>query len=722
MKLKGNAITLQGPKGAVILKRNEHGIPEITAREPVDAAFALGWVHADDRQMQAIFTRILIQGRTAELLQGSAELVEVDRYMRRMGFYAGIEKEIAKLNPSAKAQMQAYADGFNQYISENGTVFELKLISYQHEPWQIADSIVLGKIMGFFGQTDAQAALEKLIVQMIQEGIDEKKLRELFPYLKDRIDVDLLKKVKLSPPVIPEAVEWLRKLPRMTASNNWVISGSRTHSGKPYMCNDPHLDVKRLPAVWCETLIRYPDNKLSGVSVPGIPGTVIGRSRHVAWGTTFAYMDMIDYRIEKCREGKYLRGTKWIPFKVREEVIKVKKKEPVVERIYENELGVLEGDPAAEGYYLVVKWAAGSDCGAELFNAALEMHNAKTCKDLMALFRSIDSIPISWVVADTKGNIGYQMSGRQFNRPASVSGLLPHPAWEKKFDYRGFVSKEKLPAAYNPKEGFLVTANNDLNHLGKSKPINLCMGSYRADRIADLLKSRKKVNVELMKRIQYDGYSLQAEALMKIIKPLLPDTPNARILKEWDCVYSTGSVGATLFESVYLSLLRVVFGDNGMGRQAIDYLLTETAVFAEYYANFDTILFKTKSAWFGNEKREDLFRKAIREGLDTKAVPYERNRRFKMTHLLFDGKLPRFLGFDYRPMPLPGSRATIIQGQIFRAAGRMMTFAPSYRIIADMATDEIHTNLPGGPSDRRFSRWYACDVENWRKGIYKVLK
>jgi penicillin amidase len=93
-----------------------------------------------------------------------------------------------------------------------------------------------------------------------------------------------------------------------------------------------------------------------------------------------------------------------------------------------------------------------------------------------------------------------------------------------------------------------------------------------------------------------------------------------------------------------------------------------------------------------------------------------------MTHLLFDGKLPRILGFDYRPMPLPGSRATIIQGQIFRAAGRMMTFAPSYRIIADMATDEIHTNLPGGPSDRRFSRWYACDVENWRKGIYKVLK
>lgn len=722
MKLGKNAITLRGPEGQIRVIRNAHGIPEISASGASDCAYALGWIHACDRQLQIFFTRILLQGRTAEILAGEPELVAVDRYMRRMNFLPDADREIQKLKPAVKAQLKAYADGINDFMRENGPVMEFRLLKHAPEPWEIKDSILIAKIMGFFGQTDAQAALEKFLVQMIQKGIDEKRVRELFPYLTDRIDVKQLSQVKLMEPMVPETVPWTSLLPSFKASNNWVLAGTRTSSGNAVLCNDPHLDVGRLPSIWQEIVMRVPDNYMMGVSVPGFPGLVIGRTKDVSWGTTFAYGDMIDFHVEHCRDGKYRRGTVWKPFTVREEVIKVKNGDPVIEKVYENELGVLEGEPAGECYLLVQNWAGAKGCGADLFNASLEILKVKTVPDMIRLFRGIEVFSLSQVVADRRGNIGYQMTGRQFRRPKGVSGLLPVPAWDAKFEYRGFIDREQFPTAMNPPEGFIITANNDLNHLGKSNPINLCMGSYRADRISHLVRERKKVSIGDNKVIQYDLYSEQAAKFMEIIRPLLPRTRKAQILSSWDCMYSTDSRGATLFEAVYESLIRAVFGNGGLGMETVAHLLRETSLFAEYYANFDSILLKKHSAWFDGRDRDDIFRAAIEEGLREKAVPYGVRRRITMKHLLFGDKFPTFLGFNHGPIKLPGGRATIVQGQIFRSAGRVMSFSPSYRLITDMGTDEIHTNLPGGPSDRRFSKWYTTDVKNWLKGVYKILR
>ena len=146
-----------------------------------------------------------------------------------------------------------------------------------------------------------------------------------------------------------------------------------------------------------------------------------------------------------------------------------------------------------------------------------------------------------------------------------------------------------------------------------------------------------------------------------------------------------------------------------------------TSLFNDYYANFDRILESHASAWFDGQTREALLRQGIAEGLDVEARPYGQTRAITMAHLLFGGKLPRFLGFDVGPLALPGSRATIVQGQIFKSAGRLTTFSPGYRFIADLGTEEIHTNLAGGPSDRRFSKWYRSDLKNWYEGNYKVL-
>jgi penicillin amidase len=313
------------------------------------------------------------------------------------------------------------------------------------------------------------------------------------------------------------------------------------------------------------------------------------------------------------------------------------------------------------------------------------------------------------------------MSGRLYNRPSGISGLIPLPGWEKKYDPDGYVEKEKLPSQYNPEDGIIVTANQDLNHLGDSNPINLPMGIYRADRIRQLLLQKENLDISHMKAMHYDLYSLQAENFMEIIRPLLPDTENGNILKEWDHKYDADSKGAMLFESIYLSLIYTVFGENGLGKDVVDFIFKETPLFNDYYANLDRILMQESSVWFSGQTRESIYRKAIDKGLNVQAKPYGETRTVMLSHLLFGGQLPGFFGYDYGPLALPGNRATIPQGQIFQSAGRTTTFSPCYRFIADMAYQELHTNMPGGPTDRRFSKWYTSDMENWKKGIYKVL-
>jgi len=721
MKLNGDTLSLAGPDGGIRIQRNAHGIPDISGTTLNDLAYGLGFMHAQDRQLQILLTRILIQGRAAECLSGSSDMVELDTFMRRLNILPDPESVVKKLKPAVRRQLQSYADGINYYLEHEKPVFEFRMLGYTPEPWQLADTIMIGKVMGYLGLADGQGSMEKFLVEMIQQGVSEKKLKELFPYLKEKIDYKLLGKVTLDPPMVPEAIRWLSTLPRMMASNNWVVGPGKSLSDAPILCNDPHLEVNRIPAIWYEVVMRMPENKLMGASLPGVPGLPIGRSSSCSWGATYSFMDMIDYRIEECRDGKYRRGQQWKKFKVREEEIKIRKKDPVTVRVFENEHGILEGDPYTEGFYLVMNWSAQKGCGAGDINAICSIPAAGTAREVMGHLKKMEAGSWNWVVADLKGNIGYQMSGRMFKRPRNVSGLVPLPGWEKKYNPAGFVSREDLPSLYNPKAGVIVTANQDLNSWGKASPINLPMAGYRAERIEQLLKRRRKLGVDDMKYIHSDLHSLQAMRLMKIIAPMLPDTEKGRILKNWDCTYRHDATGAMLFESVYHSLLRVVFGDYGVGREVIDYLMKESPLFNDYYGNFDNILLKKRSAWYDGRSRDDLVRRAVEEGLNVKPQPYGKTRKITFSHLMFGGKLPRFLGFDFGPVELPGNRATVPQGQIFKSAGRTTTFSPSYRFITDMAAEKVYTNIAGGPSDRRFSKLYMNDMENWLAYRYKEL-
>jgi len=325
----------------------------------------------------------------------------------------------------------------------------------------------------------------------------------------------------------------------------------------------------------------------------------------------------------------------------------------------------------------------------------------------------------NWVLADRHGNIGYQMSGLMPLRREGISGLVPLEGWDAKNDWKGFAEHTYLPRRYNPEEGFIITANNDLNKWGKVSPINAPMAPYRHDRIHDIIKAADKITSEDIFKTHFDVYSLQAEKFMNILSPHLPDTPQGRILKDWDYTYSTDSKGAFLFERFYDELYSRVFGDNAMGREVYDHLSKETGIFIGFFGNFDNVLLSDFSEWFGGKSRDELFCESAVKALDVEPVAWGDYKKYTLANIFFAEKLPRFFGFDAGPVKLLGGRATVHQGQIYRSAGRTTSFCPSFRMVVDFGEDCIHTNMAGGPSDRRFSKWYCSDLDNWIEGRYK---
>ncbi len=701
------------------IRRDRRGVAHVEGRDLPDVFMGMGYAHGKDRALQMLLMRILGRGQASELLESSDEMLQMDIFFRKMNWTGHMAPEMDILTPEAKNICGAYCQGVNLALSQ-GIPWELKLVGYRPDPWSIEDIFLFSRMMGYLTLAQSQGEMERLFIEMVQAGVAEDKLNELFPGILSGLDIDLVKQVKLQERVISPVSLWNQAVPLMMASNNWVVSGKKTASGKPILANDPHLEVNRLPNVWYEIVLKTPHWYMMGASIPGAPGLPIGRNPNLAWGATYTFMDATDSWIEKCQNGMFFREPdRWIPFRTRKEVIRRKKKPDYEILFYENDHGVLEGNPHEPGYYLTTAWAPATSGGVSITNI-LNMWHARTVQEGMALLGRVETA-WNFVLADTEGNIGYQMSGMMPKRPEGIHGFVPLAGWDPKNDWQGFEDMENLPRCYNPEQGFFVTANQNLNEFGKSQPINMVMGPYRSDRISHLLKQNNQLTAGDMHQIHMDVYSTEAEMFMKILRPLLPRTPVGDILRNWDLRYSPESKGAWVFEQFYKALREEIFGPNGMGVGVVRHLASHTGIFNDFYLNFNRVMLSETSAWFNGRKREKIYQNALDKISSLTPKPWGEAQQVMMTHMFFSGKLPKWLGFDRGPITLMGNRATPHQGQIFESAGRKTSFAPSYRMVIDLATDEIHSALAGGPSDRRFSKWYCSDLSNWIYGKYKKL-
>jgi penicillin amidase len=207
---------------------------------------------------------------------------------------------------------------------------------------------------------------------------------------------------------------------------------------------------------------------------------------------------------------------------------------------------------------------------------------------------------------------------------------------------------------------------------------------------------------------------------MAVLDPLLPPTPAADVLRAWDRRYDVASRGAYLFERFYRELVMEVFGTVA-GAEVARFVTGETGMLADFYANFDGVLLRADSAWFGPDGRDAVFARVAARTLVDPVRTWGSQQTVMMHHLLLGGRLPAWCGLDHGPVTFAGGRATIQQGQIYRASGRTTSFVPSFRLVTDLGEPAVHTGLAGGPSDRRFSPWYTSGVEDWLAGRLKTL-
>lgn len=714
--MKKIPVRARTPSG-VSLYRDEWGVPHVEAAQALDLYWGMGWFHARDRGMQMLLFRVLGRGQACKHLEDSEEMFAVDAFFRRQN-WSDLGDQLEHLDDRMRSLLERYAEGVNAAFARKKP-WELRLLGYRPEPWTVEDSLLLARMTGYLTLAQSQGEVELFIIEMIQAGITQEMLEELFPGQLGGLDIELLRKVKLGERLVPAAIKWDLGFPRLMASNNWVVAGSRTKSGDPILCNDPHLEVNRLPNVWAEMVLRTKERWFIGATMPGLPAMLIGRTRDLAWGATYAFLDGIDSWVEECKDGKYRRDGEWKAFAEREEVIERKKSASVTVTFYENEHGVLDGDPNEAGHYLSTRWS-GAAAGVESMLAFADLFEAETVEEGMASLGRAE-FAFNWVFADRQGSIGYQMSGLCPLRRDGISGLVPLPGWELANDWQGFAGVGQLPRDKDPECGYIVTANQDLNHLGDVSPITVCMADYRSRRVAQLIEASPSLTVGDMQRAHYDLHSLQAEAFMEVLRPLLPESDNGRILRKWDLSYASDSRGATLFERFYHELYRETFG-RACGEDVFAFASEETGLFIDFYRSFDGVFLSESSAWFGDRTRKEVFEAALERALAGSAPRWAEHRKITMTNIVFAGRLPGFLGFDRGPIHLPGGRATVSQGQIYRNAGRQTSFGPSWRVVMPMAEQCCYSNIAGGPSDRRFSPWYCSGLRRWLDGEYKKLE
>jgi penicillin amidase len=710
--------------------RDLHGVPHISAGSWRAALYGLGYMHGIDRPTQLLFSRAVASGQSAELIADKPELLETDRFFRRVGLYLNLENEVAGLDDETFDQLTAYCEGVNDGMKDSGRSLPMWATGFVPQPWNQASVLLLGNLLSFGGLVVGQQQNERILLDLIHAGVHDDKLRELFYPRLEGADFDLLRQLKVTSQLSDEALELITDLPRLAGSNAWAVSPKRSATGSALLASDPHLEVNRLPAIWYEAELHWDDHYVLGATLPGCPLFAVARTAEVAWGVTYLKGDTSDHFIEDCRQAddghwQYRRGDDWFDFLVREERIVRKAGPAEVIPVHYNESGTLEAEPAAGqgGYYLSNSWVGDRPGAGRSIATWLDVVFAPDAAAGMDTVRECPLPTLCWVFADRQGHIGMQAGGWFPKRARDHNGLVPIPAWDRRNHWKGMLSSSLLPRVYDPPEGFVATANEDVNPPGGPMFVTQPVPDYRKRRIDERLMEMNPATIEDMQALQYDVVSVQARDLLAVFLPCLPEGPVKERLSRWDCSYSPASREATLFTHLYRNVLLEVFGhEQGIGWRRMLYLCSRVGFSTMVLTAIDRLLLKEDSLWWRGRDKRSLIRRAAERLAGEPDLPWSQINSFHFTNRYVESRfVGRAFGFHTKEMALPGCYATPFQGHLLRAARRETSFAPSYHFVTDLGTDEAWTNLPGGPSESRVSGYYKNDIPRWHTGQYKRL-
>jgi len=720
--------------------RDQNAVPHIIAKNEHDLYTVIGYISAQDRLWQMDLLRRVTQGRLSEIF--GKELVDTDVLLRKLRIPETSKKLYKNLDQKVKKTALYFAQGVNAYIKdhENNLPFEFKILGYKPETWQPEHSL---NLVGFMAWNLELGYKMEAMLHTLKDKISEEQFAELLPnYNKNKIYVYPDFKFSTSitkDTLLVAALENLSKLsPEIfNGSNNWVVSGQKSVTGKPIFSNDMHLGLD-IPGIWTRMHLVIPGKlNVTGVVLPGEPFVVAGHNKHIAWGMTNVMLDGADFYVETINpdnKTQYKYNGVWRNMTVKKEKIYVKgQDEPVEKTLYFTHRGpIFTSFDDVSVMPVSMRWIGNED--SREVEALYKLSTAKNWGEFTQAIQGFQSVSQNIAYADINGNIGIHMTGRLPKRTAP--GYLFLPGDTDKYDWKGFVPFDSLPYEYNPERGFVSSANNKT--LTDNYPYYISEWydlPYRIRRIRQMLTEKDKLSTEDFKQMLYDHHSLQAEDIKPVLLQHLTRVKDfnikqqkaVKILQEWNNVYDLQSTAPTIFDQTMIVLVRNLVGDE-MEPAVFD--MYNKSILAAKYLIFN-VFANNNSAWSDDirtEEKEDFhqilvksFKEAVNEltqeygNLET--IKWGEVHRLELKHPLGKVKLLDMTFHLNRSYKAPGNGNTVNPFSYTFTNAFEADFGASQKHIFNTADwDKSYSILPTGISGNPASSFYCSQTPDYLKG------
>ncbi len=744
--------------------RDSVAIPYIIAKTEEDAAFALGYVHAQDRLFVMDIIRRAGEGRLSEVM--GEKSVPFDKMFRTVGLRRIVDRNIKKIDSKSLNLLNAYAKGVNLYIHDAEGKFpaEFDVLDYDPEEWKLEHSLIAGRMMAW--ELNISWWIDFTFSFLVQK-FGEEKMLEILPDYPENSKLLLPIEIKNYPAIgksIIEVDKQFRDFMGMSGthlgSNNWIVNGKKSASGLPIIANDTHLHFSA-PSRWYAAVIRGGDWNVEGFTIPGAPAVVVGKNQNISWGVTNIMLDDADFYVEKLdsTQKKYLFNNEWKSLNIFKDTIKVKNQKEVVFEIKSTHRGPIISNihpftviyPESKSSAVISMRWLGEDFSDEL-NAFYLIDKAKNWNEFKAAFKNYGLPGQNFVYGDKSGNIGYMFGGKLPLRNA-INPTFIYDGTTDKYDWKGLVPMNELPTVFNPSTNFLATANNKLVKDFKYHISNIWEPSSRSERINYLLTSKEKHSVEDSKKYQMDITSPYAE---KIIKHILASFEGIKVIdqnlnlslkmfRQWDFEMNEFSQVPTIYAMFLKYFLENTLLDE-MGKD----LFNEYVFIANVpYRTVLKILSDSSNTWFDNvstpktEGKLEIIRKSLSDALAELEGSCGKDitnwqwgsfhkATFKHSFSGASSLLDKFINIG--PFSIGGDGTTLFNTEYAFADGIKEfplfdhdqfdnILGPTMRYIFDFSKpDEFHMVLTTGQSGNFMSEHYRDMSEMWLRGNYVTVR
>jgi penicillin amidase len=760
-------VQVPGLTAAVTVTRDKRGVPTIDATTLEDVFFAQGYVTAQDRLWQMDIMRRVAGGELSEIL--GEDTLKHDREQRILGLRAVARKSVEVASARDRSYFEAYARGVNAYIGSRGDrlPIEFRILKYRPKPWLVEDSVVIGNLF-----------VKDLNYHYFEEALSrEKILAKLGPELT--ADLYVNRSWHDRPPTVmreemndqgngndseddnddedsedDNAVTQSQALTAshsddmaINGSNNWVISGAHTVTGKPLLSNDMHLG-HQMPNLWYEAHLRAGALDVAGVTLPGMPFVIVGHNQRIAWGFTNVGPTVTDVYVENFNpQGAYQTPQGWAQPGHRSEVIHVKGKADVTVDVKTTRHGpIITGLIPGETRALALRWTLYDGPRIPLF----DIDTAQNWEDFRHAFSQFDAPGQNVVYADVDGNIGYQATGRVPIRAAG-DGSLPVSGADNAHEWTGYIPFEKLPSIYNPPPGVIATANGRITPDDYKYSISMeWEAPWRTARIYRVLESGRKFSAADMLALQDDIHSepdlFAAERFVYAVDHATKASARAKqaadLMRNWDGRMAAPAAAPTIAENALLQLRRLLLEPKLGSTQAEPSNHGKSEPDSELYKDikhqsvaWTTYSWLQRSVWLENillhrPKRwlpekypnyDELLTAAVEAAVNAPEAPKDlaswrwgAYNALEIQHPVL-GKIPIL-----RHWSGPGIREQSGSGYAVKAVTRH--HGPSERFTADLADlDQSTLNIVTGQGGNFLSPYYMDQWKAWYEGTTFTL-